>query len=171
MDVRGRALALALVLVLVTSCTTTDGEPRADPLGVLQARPSYEQAMTTYTQMNREIRDAVTAVAPSVRWRVVGTRLDSGCGEPFSNLGGERTLLELWGAEGGVPDDRWSAVQAAARTVATGYGLTELAVIKDRQDDHAVRLVNPDDGTVASMSTQVNTSLLTTLGCFLPEGG
>lgn len=164
------ALVLAAALLApVAACSAISGAPEAEPLALLQSRPSYEQAVQTYTQMDQEIRDAVTAEVPSLTWFLDDKGLGAGCSTPFDNLGGESLALGNWTAEGPVPDEQWRAVEAAAHEVAARYGLVETIVLLDRRDDHEVRFGNPDDGTYTDLGSKVNTVMGTVTGCFLPE--
>ena len=158
--------AAAMVLTALTACSAVGG---SDPLTELRDRPSHEQALAGYTTMQREIQDAVTTAVPTVIWQLGrASESSAGCADPFDNLGGTTKGLDLYYAEGGIPDDTWPRAVSAAVAVAQRYGLTEITTTVDRPADHQVRLTNPTDGAHTDLGTGANAIIRTVTGCNLP---
>lgn len=139
-----------------------------NPLTRLQSRPSYEDAVATYTAMEVEIRAAVTTVVPTVTWALERKGRSSGCTKPFDKLGGKSTGLDSYGAPGPIPDDAWPTALTAAETVAKRYGFDHTATVVDAPSDHEVRFSSSTDGAYIDFGTGVNVILATFTGCNLP---
>lgn len=168
---RTRAALLVAVLSLAAACstTTTTGGTDVDPMTELQSRPSYEDTVATYTTMDQEIRDAVTAAVPTVAWILERGARSAGCSEPFDNLGGRSTGLDSYGAPGAIPDDEWPAALAAAEAVAQRYGFDDTATVVDEPGNHQVRFSSSTDLAYVNLGTVVNVVLSTFTGCHLPD--
>lgn len=165
---RTRFTVLTVLTVLCSACSTTTGGTDVEPLTELQSRPSYEDAVATYTAMEVEIRAAVTAAVPTVTWKLERAGRSSGCSKPFDNLGGRSTGLDSYGAPGAIPDDAWPAAVTAAETVAKRYGFDDTATVVNASGNHQVRFSSSADLAYVDFGTGVNVVLATFTGCNLP---
>lgn len=120
--------------------------------------------------MEAEIRDAVTNAAPTTAWVLEDEQSQSGCRDPFSNLGGRTVILASCGAPTPILDDVWPAALAAAATIARRNGFTNTQVKVDNASNHQVRVTNPTDGSYTDLGTRKAVVLLTSTGCHLPAG-
>jgi len=71
--------ALTATLAL-TGCTLTGGG--LTPLEQLRARPTFEQATAGYVQMLTEMRAALTALVPTLRWDHPSAVIEGGALSP-----------------------------------------------------------------------------------------
>lgn len=140
-----------------------------DPLAQLHALPSIESALASYTAMEAEIRDAVTAASPTTVWALEVPESRGGCSKPFDTLGGRSVSLVSYGSYTPIPDAAWPTAYAAASAIARRYGFAQCAFKVDGPGNHQVRFTNPADGAYSDLGTVLAATLLTDTGCHLPE--
>lgn len=141
-----------------------------DPLAQLTALPTSDQAVTTYTAMEVEIRAAVTGAAPTVTWVLDDPQSQSGCNTPFDNVGGRTVTLPSYGSRTPISDDAWPAALAAAEPIARRNGFNETFMKVDQPGNHQARFTNTTDGAYTDLGTKKGVVLLTSTGCHLPAG-
>ena len=145
----------------------------------LQARPSFEQATVGYLQMLTEMRAALQAIAPNLRWvhpapNIVGS---AGCEEPFSQIAGTETITYGSNATGRIPEAQWPRALQQLMAIAATYHFTAAQTLTvpasptpGATAPHIVYLHDPWGGNF-TVQTEVNTVLGVDSPCLRHESG
>lgn len=170
--VRTAALVLlAAVLVACSPSTSQNGDTSGmDPLAELQALPTSEDIVTTYTRMEAEIRDAVIAISPQLHWAQVDPPSVAGCEDRYNGLGGRTVGLPLWSAPQPIADADWPATLIAVETIVARYGFGTALMKVDKPGNHQANFPDPVSGAYVDLGTKVASILGTNTGCHLPAG-
>lgn len=166
------ALAAALTLALtgcggtpVTNPSNGNATPAASSAspggsgGVLEQRRRSAQARADYLALLTEVRAALSAVTPGLRWRTTEPVIDSetGCKTPFDRVPGATiALADSGGAYGGIPDADWARAWSAVKEVAAKHGFGDEHALLDRPGDHQMSVYDAE-GAELSVGTGVNT--------------
>jgi hypothetical protein len=131
-----RAVVLVVVLGLLTGCGQVVGgkERGMNPMEELEQRPREAQTEERYVRALSTFQERV-AQELDLTWSKDPQREGaSGCGEPFSGLGGV-SFTVFGGATERFDHADWPAVEAIADAVAKGEGFTkEKVVVVDEPD-------------------------------------
>lgn len=170
---RNRACVLILVLLttLAGACSSPQ-EASIDARAELLARPSSEQAVERYQQMQRRIQSEVEAVIGPRDWVVVGERVDDVCG--FGRFGEQKDArsvsLPRSQFAGGITDTQWPRVSAGINSVLREYGFSsEGLVVLDRNGTREINAAEPATGATFTFGSKVNTLVRISTGCHLPQ--
>lgn len=152
----------------------TNVNQKTEQFNELLKRPDIDQAVAKYDEMYVKLRNQLTVIVPALTWRQTDDMSSSGCGNEFAAVNaGLRTDdavergLPNWVAIGKIPDEQWSAVQAAADSILRGYGFDSgPIVVKNQPGDHYVTFRAPD-GSEVTFGSAVNTGLTVRTGCHL----
>ncbi len=159
------AVAVAVVLALLTGCTGENVDARQQ----LESRRSSAEAERDNLALLAEVREALSEVAPGLRWRDDAPTVKSGslCKEPFDAVDGATAqVLESGGAFGPIPDADWPRAWAAVKEVAAKRGYGDEHTLKDAPGAHQVSLYD-EDGSELSVGTGVNTVASIYGACYL----
>ena len=163
------ALAAALTTALATGCTTEgpamDPAAQPDPAAQLAARPSSQQIVTRYEQMEQRIRDRLDAEIGPFVWEVKRNGEQGGCGANFPNLGGVTTYLPSWGFDGNIADADWPRAKQIVTQIIAEYGFTSPTLQIDKPGQHETSAADLALGAQFDLGTKVNTTMQTTTGC------
>jgi hypothetical protein len=140
----------------------------------LMKRPDLDQAVARYEEMYQKVRDQITAIVPSLKWRLANPATRASCGFDFAAVNAdlrkddaEIKSLANWMAEGKIPDAQWDAALAAVNGILRTYGFDSgPIVVKDQPSDHYVTFRAPE-GSEVTFGTAVNTGLTVRTGCHL----
>jgi Lipoprotein confined to pathogenic Mycobacterium len=167
--VRRRLVALVLAGSLV-GCAAPDPPPE-DPVNVqarLAARPSMEQALAHYDEMQKAIRDQLDAAGDPLPWKVVREAGRGGCPRTFPGTEGIVTRMAPWGFDGSISDADWPrAAQIIAETTAE-YGFETPTMTIDEPGRHRVTGADLELGATYELSAEAYTTMQVTTGCHLP---
>jgi len=149
------------------------------PVQQLRSRPSFERAGAGYVQMLGEMRSALTALVPDLRWvSPVPTVAGGGlCGEPFSKVDGAATTSYTDHAKGRVPEAQWPQAWQQLTTIAARYGFTVPQVLPAPSSSAAggqassahVAYIHDAWGGNFSILTRIDTVLGVDSPCLLHE--
>lgn len=140
-----------------------------DPMTELAARPTLEQTITTYEQMQQRVFEKLSAELGPFTW----TRLreghgSTGCGEDFPpNSPGRAESLASWGFDGNISDEQWPRAVQIIADVTAGYGFGKPKGLVDRPGQHDISGVDTYGGNY-QFGTQINTTWRVATGCHLP---
>jgi hypothetical protein len=137
----------------------------------LELRRSEAQAKRDNLSLLAEVREALSRVTPSLRWRTPEPVVDSGslCKEPFDAVDGAGTLnLTSGGALGAIPDADWPRAWEAVKEVAARRGYGDEHTLKDEPGGHQVSVYD-EDGSELSVGTGVNTVATIYGACYLTQ--
>jgi hypothetical protein len=157
------AAAIALVAALATGCT--EEGPAMDPAAELAARPSSQEIVTRYEQMELRIRDQLDAELGPFAWEVKRNGEQGGCGANFPNLGGVTTYLPSWGFDGNIADGDWPRAKQIVTGIIAEYGFTSPTLQIDKPGQHETSAADLALGAQFDLGTKVNTTMQTTTGC------
>ncbi|KRE42313.1 hypothetical protein ASG74_07680 [Knoellia sp. Soil729] len=186
--VRVAAMAAATVaasLALLAGCTAdtantgnsgNTGSPadtggNVDARQQLESRRSEAQAKRDNLSLLAEVREALSRVSPSLRWRTPEPAVESGslCKEPFDAVDGAGTLnLTSGGALGAIPDTDWPRAWEAVKEVAAKRGYGDEHTLKDEPGGHQMSVYDKD-GSELSVGTGVNTVATIYGACYLAK--
>ncbi|GAB3270732.1 LppA family lipoprotein [Kineosporia babensis] len=138
----------------------------------LQARPSFEQAEKDYRALLKEVQDAVSELAPNVRWNsdeITQIGL-SFCSRPYADVKGAESAIYTAGNGGvGAPSDEvWPEVKAKVSAIAEQYGFTVGGSLKD-EPGNAMLVLRDSTGASLKLGFVENTTLSVYGSCALHE--
>lgn len=169
------SLALALLATLLTGLLGGCGSPGArteepmDPRAELASRPSSEEVVARYEEMQQRIRDRIDAEIGPFGWYRVRDTSFSTCGFDFPHdLGGQTVGIGPWGFDSGIPDADWPRAQQAITEITAEYGFTELGVQINAPGRHKTTGADPVLGAYYEFGTEINTTMQITTGCHRP---
>lgn len=141
-----------------------------DPMAELAARPTLEQTLDRYEQMQQRIFDTLSAELGPYDWRTFSEGSGAGCGEDFpSDSPGETRSLPSWGFEEAISDTDWPRAEQIVTDITAEYGFTPPRTLADRTGQHDIAGVDTYGGNY-QFGTQINTVWRVATGCHLPEG-
>ncbi|QUH00272.1 hypothetical protein HUO13_05095 [Saccharopolyspora erythraea] len=168
-----KLVLFTLCAVLAAGCAgrpgPTPGGDVEDQRATLQQRPSIEEVTARYDQMQRELRERLSAEIGSLSWTPREPMSNAGCAD-FPNLGGETRMLESWRSSGNLPDANWPRAVRVVGEVTARYGFGAVEVVVDRPGDHQITATDQYGGSYL-FGTAKNTLLTVSTGCHLPQGG
>lgn len=169
---RSPGTRLAMVLALLTLLTACIGpspqEERMNAEAELAARPTSEEMISRYSEMQQRIRDTLDTELGPVEWSVRRDSAESTCGGDFSAIGGRNIAMAPWGFDGNIPDDRWPRARQIFADIASEYGFAPAGLQIDEPGRHSTNGVDVALGAQYTFGTNVNTSMQITTGCHLP---
>lgn len=167
---RSARLAAALVVVaLLTACTgPSPQEERMNAEAELAARPTSEQILDRYSEMQQRIRDTLDSELGPFEWSVRRTGAESNCAYQFPGLGGRNVFMDPWGFDGNIPDDQWPQARQIFADIAAEYGFATAGLQIDEPGRHSTGGVDETLGAQYRFGTNVNTTMQITTGCHLP---
>lgn len=134
----------------------------------LAARPTSEQIVGRYSEMQQRIRDTLDTELGPFNWYLAGAGTESTCGGEFSALGGRNIFMDPWASDASISDDQWPRARQIFADIAAGYGFTPAGVQIDEPGRHSTNGVDTALGAQYSFGTNLNTSMQITTGCHLP---
>ncbi|MDI2032547.1 LppA family lipoprotein [Saccharopolyspora sp. TS4A08] len=138
-----------------------------DPRSALQQRPSIEQIIAQYGQMQERLRDLLDHLVGPLRWAVSTPETRVDCTE-FAGSDAESRVLESWRAAEPIADHDWPSAVSIVRSITAEYGFGEPEIIVNRTGDHEIT-GNDSYGAVYTFGTAKATILTLTTGCHLPS--
>jgi hypothetical protein len=166
------ALAAALLMALTAACSSPGEftqEETVDAQAKLASRPTSEEMVTRYDQMQQRIRDRIDAELGPHTWFQANDGAESTCGFDFpTSLGGRTVHLPLWGFEGNIPDQDWPRARQLVADIAAKYGFASAGAQIDTPGRHDAGGIDTTLGAYYRFGTAVNTSIQVTTGCHLP---
>lgn len=169
-----RTLA-ALVLVACAAaggCAGTDRptpEERVDAEQTLRSRPTLEDTVARYEQMQQTIRARLDAAIGPFPWNRRREGSEGTCGRDFPvTFGGRNLALPPWGFDGAIPDRHWARAAGIVADTAAEYGFATAGLQIDQPGYHQLNGVDTTLGAHYSLGTEINTSMQVTTGCHLP---
>lgn len=139
-----------------------------DPIDELKSRPTLEQIITRYEQMQQRVFDALSTELGPFTWEPRHEGTASLCGQGFpSDTSGRRTSLPLWAFEGSIPDAQWPRAVQIVADITAEYGFDPPKILADRPGQHAIAGAG-EYGANYRFSGQINTSWQIATGCHLP---
>lgn len=139
-----------------------------DPMAELSARPTLEQALARYEQMQQRIFDTLSAELGPFVWQRISDGIGAGCGEDFPpGSPGQTKSLPLWGFEANIPDERWPRAVRLIADISDDYGFSPPTVLADRPGQHDI-FASDGYGGNYQFGTEVNTSWQVATGCHRP---
>lgn len=161
---------LAAALTLTAGCGTgLLGGPSVDRRTELDARPSLEQAVSYYGEMQTQLRDRLSAEVGLLDWEVSDPPGGAGCGEDFAGMGGQTATTELWLVRQDIPDDDWPRAVQITTDILARYGFGTPAPVVDSPGDHEIAAYDRF-GAYFVFGTKVATVMRVSTGCHLPDG-
>ncbi len=172
---RRAAGVLAAALLALTACTTSAPvssapEKPVDQRAVVLARPSLEQALSRYQEMQHRIQTELDAALGPHRWEQIDPGSENGCGRLFHDVrDGETRIMPLIGFRGGIPDPQWPAAEKIVTAAFADYGFTTAGQLRiDKPGRHELFAHDPSLDADFSFGAVLNTSFQTRTGCHLP---
>lgn len=165
-----RLLAVLAAGALLTACTgPSPQEERMNAEAELAARPTSEQIVRRYSEMQQRIRDTLDIELGPFQWSMPRDGAESTCGRDFpGGLGGRNIAMAPWGFTGNIPDDQWPRARQIFADIAAEYGFTPAGLQIDEPGRHSTNGVDVTLGAHYTFGTNVNTSMQITTGCHLP---
>ena len=139
----------------------------------LRARPTFEQAEREYLAMLQEMRTALSAVVPALRWRRDTPRQSdrAACRPPFTDVrGADAGTYDSGDAFGAIPDADWLRARQAVTDIAARHGFTTLNELTAKPGNHVIDVIGSWGQTV-QLGTAENTTLVVLGPCLLHEDG
>lgn len=166
---RRRPAATLVLLALLAGCSSTAGTA-SDPATELAARPSAQEIIARYEDMQQRIRDRLDAELGPRGWerRSAGTR--AGCDGEFANTDGARVWMPRWGFRGGVADRDWVRVEQITDEITAEFGFTSPLLQVDEPGRHETGAADPALGAQFLLSARGDTTLAVITGCHRPAG-
>jgi hypothetical protein len=171
------ASAAALSLAL-SGCAGLTSGARMTLEEQLRSRPTFEQAGRDYLAMLDEMRQALSALVPTLKWTPSRSTQDgtSACSAPFTDVpGSDRANYVAGTGEGNIPDQDWPRAAQALKDIARRHGFTTAVGVVDstaQPDRPAHRVLDiydeHRDGSV-EFGSLYNTTLTVYGACFLHE--
>lgn len=177
MNAHIRRSVVALVtaaLALITACDSTGGSNGGSALDdpattrtfdELMKKPTIDEAVQRYTEMQDRILRALSAAIPSLRkWKEIEEGTGSGCLDNEAKT----TDLGRYVAYQKVPEEEWSNVVDTVRRIAVDYGFNDQPqVLRDKPGAHFEVLHNINDDSSITFGTEKNSILGVDVGCHL----
>lgn len=164
-----RRTVLLTALLLLTACTgPSPQEERMNADATLAARPTSEEILGRYDEMQQRIRDALDMELGPFEWSMLRDGAESTCGTEFSGTNGRNVYMAPWGFDGNIPDDRWPRARQIFADTAAEYGFTPAGLQIDEPGRHSTNGVDEGLGAQYSFGTNANTTMQVTTGCHLP---
>lgn len=166
---RARALLLAVLVALATGCAPSGPteEELVDMRAELAARPSLEEAVARYEQMQQLIRDRLDTEIGPFDWRTVLEGSEGGCGFLFPDMGGTSLGLPAWGFDAGIPDADWPRAKQIITEITTGYGFDTPTLQIDQPGRHRTTSADTTLGAQFIFSAEGLSTMQVTTGCHL----
>ncbi|NMI02068.1 LppA family lipoprotein [Pseudonocardia acidicola] len=140
-----------------------------DPQAQLAARPSSQQMITRYEEMQKQIRDQLDAAIGPFPWKITDKGIQAGCGGDLTNTDGVVVYMPMWEFSGNIPDADWPRAKQIVTTITTRYGFTAPTLQIDQPGHHTTTAVDPTLGANYDFGTETNTVLQVTTGCHRPS--
>ncbi len=135
----------------------------------LLRRPGIEEITRRYEEMQARTRDELAQQFPWLDWRHVEDGTKAGCTgfDEFSGIA-ESNTLDMWSAEGNIPDPDWPRAEQIVARITAEYGFTPPETVVSRPADH--QIVGSDTyGAGYRFGTAKRTVLSGSTGCHLPQ--
>jgi hypothetical protein len=170
--VRRLTLSTLLLACAITLTGCGDGQggmTREEQFTQLMRRPSEEQMVHRYDQMQHEIADRLTAAFGLPAWTVNdSTGGEALCGHEFNDIGAEAGTksLPLITTAAPIPDEKWDQAVKIAENIARRNGFGPPQRVVDRARQHTVDFKDQWGGLLG-MDSGSNTVLSVSTGCHL----
>jgi hypothetical protein len=170
--VRSPAAALPIIALLGAACSgpgDISQEDRMDAATELASRPTSEQIVSRYKDMQQRIRDALDG-------RLGPLRLVPGPGPSREHLrvrlphrsGRTRHRPRTLGIQGRHPDGAWPRAQTIITSITAEYGFATAGAQIDTPGRHTLNGTDTVLCAEYTFGTDVHTSMQVTTGCHLP---
>lgn len=166
-------ITVCMTALLMTGCGNAVENPynhTDDEVAAAEAQlnqwPSLEETEPQIVAAVEQIRDAVTAIVPTLQWRWNRERSQGTCAGPFAKTNGVSVDLPNMFAEDPIPDTNWEAARAAAEKVAATVGATTASTGHDEPGNHLVTFTG-DNGNKITIGSGKSTIISGNTGCRL----
>lgn len=167
-------LAASVALFLAAALTTAgcgSAEDQGAPVTSLHNRPSMEAVAAELTEVEEQIRAAVTGILPDARWERISEPATSPCTEGGQNLDEARRLFHgTWVADV-VPDDaQWTRIRDAVLPILADHGYSDVSMDTSVGDAAFYKVAGQYEGSSFSIQYEKAIAMSFRSGCHIPEG-